>query len=120
MGKQNMMFSSPKACCDKFFSNRPGCSGDIPGPPKPPPPPTAHPTTSPTPIPTAHPTTSQPTVSPTPRPIRYFVVESTGECVSDKEVSKPEWIEQSFTTYRQCCTEARDKDACLRDRPCTE
>jgi hypothetical protein len=48
------------------------------------------------------------------------VVESTGECVSDKEVSKPEWIEQSFTTYRQCCTEARDKDACLRDRPCTE
>ena len=50
----------------------------------------------------------------------YYVLETSGVCVSDKEVPKPEWIQATFETYRQCCDKARNKDQCLKDRPCTD
>ena len=56
---------------------------------------------------------------PPPAPL-YYVMESSGLCVSDEEVPKPEWIQATFETYRQCCNKAWDKNQCLKDRPCTD
>lgn len=63
------------------------------------------------------PPTMRPTQQPTPKPVEYWIVETTGMCVSDRDQAVPHWISQVFHDYNRCCMSSRDTAKCLRNAP---
>ena len=59
----------------------------------------------------------RPTSEPTKEPVEYYVADTSGICVSDKDGLKPHWIKMTFSDYNQCCKTARDTELCLKNRP---
>lgn len=117
--KNRMMHSSASVCCTKMFPNKPscnhydrGCDGSVPKAPGP----TKGPTRQPIKNPTRRPT-PRPTSDPTKKPIEFYVVETSGICVSDEDIPKPHWIERTFSDYNSCCFVARNSELCFKTRP---